>query len=333
MHKAAVVILNWNGIHWLTQFLAQVVEHSQPYPVYVVDNASDDDSIGYLKLYHPDVKLVQLSKNYGFAEGYNRGLREVDAEVYILLNSDVEVTPQWIDPVLQLLNERPYIAAVQPKILNYKQRDEFEYAGGAGGMLDLYGVPFCRGRIFDHLEKDQSQYEEVAPIFWASGAAFFVRSSTFWEVGGLDGDFFAHMEEIDLCWRLQNRGHEIFYCPSSKVYHVGGGTLNKVNPHKYYLNFRNSLSMLLKNLPASKLVPTLLVRLCLDGMAALKMAIGGKPIMLWIVLKAHFAFYFKLGSNISKRKKTAPVTLPKMMYTKSIIKRYYIDKKKVFTDL
>lgn len=333
MHKAAVAILNWNGIHWLGQFIGQVSEYSQPHPVYVIDNASDDDSLDYLKRYHPQIKIIRLDKNYGFAEGYNKGLQQIDADVFILLNSDVEVTPQWIDPILELMDRNPIIAAVQPKILSYKQKDEFEYAGAAGGMLDLHGVPFCRGRIFDHLEKDHGQYEENAPIFWASGAAFFVRSDRFREVGGLDADFFAHMEEIDLCWRLQNKGYEIFYSPLSKVYHVGGGTLNKVNPRKYYLNFRNSLSMLLKNLPSNKLFSTIMVRLCLDGAAALKMAISGKPIMLWVVLKAHFAFYFRIWSNIAKRKAAAAPILPKMMYHKSIIKSHYIDKKNRFTEL
>lgn len=333
MNKVAVVILNWNGIKWLSKFIANVIQNSQPYSVCVIDNASDDDSVGYLQLYHPEVKVVVLDKNYGFAEGYNRGLREIEAEHYVLLNSDVEVGGNWIDPILALFEENPNIAAVQPKILDYNDKSRFEYAGAAGGMLDQYGVPFCRGRMFDDLEQDKGQYEEAKPIFWASGAAFFVKAKKFWEVGGFDGDFFAHMEEIDLCWRLQNAGYDIYYCPFSKVYHVGGGTLNKINPKKYYLNFRNSLWMLLKNLPLAKIIPIIFVRLCLDGMAAIKFAISGKPIMLWVVLKAHLIFYFTLLPTMLKRRRISIKGVPKTLYSKSIIKSYYLEGKKRYLDL
>lgn len=333
MDKAAVVILNWNGLKWFEKFIGNVVMYSAPYPVYVIDNASDDDSIDYLKLYFPEIKIIQLLENFGFADGYNKGLKAVEAETYILLNSDVEVTPNWIDPILNLLTKRPEVAAVQPKLLDYNNRSHFEYAGAAGGMLDKFGVPFCRGRIFDSIEKDTGQYTSEVPIFWASGAAFFIRSKVFWEVKGFDPDFFAHMEEIDLCWRLHNNGYEVYYCPDSTVYHVGGGTLNKINNKKYYLNFRNSLWMLLKNLPRHKVIPIIFGRLLLDGAASIKMALDGKPIMLWIVLKAHVVFYLTFLKTILKRSSMSSKVLPSALFDRSIVKSYYIDRKKSFKDL
>lgn len=333
MDKVAVVILNWNGQRWLDKFLANVVEHSKPFTVYVVDNHSDDDSLGYLSLYFPEVKTIKLEKNFGFAAGYNIGLEQIEAEYYVLLNSDVEVTPNWINPVITLLANSPNAAAAQPKLLDYYHKKSFEYAGAAGGMLDIHGVPFCKGRIFDSLEIDNGQFNAVSQIFWASGAAFFVKSSVFKQVGGFDAAFFAHMEEIDLCWRIQNAGYKILYCPDSAVYHVGGGTLNKQNPKKYYLNFRNSLWMLLKNLPASKLFPVIFVRMCLDGLAAVKMTLSGQPIMLWIVLKAHLIFYLTFFKVLAKRRGTAAKVVPEAMYKGSIIKEYYLEKTKQYSAL
>ncbi|MFN8438496.1 MAG: glycosyltransferase family 2 protein [Cytophagales bacterium] len=323
MEKLAVVILNWNGKKWLQKFLKIVCENSLPHSVYVIDNNSTDDSVSYIKEEHSTVKCIVLEQNYGFADGYNRGLEQIKAEYYVLLNSDVEVTPNWIRPVLDLFETDTSIAAIQPKIKDYNHRQKFEYAGGAGGMMDFTGVPFCRGRIFEHIEDDHGQYDNVSSIFWASGASLFIRSSVYWEVGGLDADFFAHMEEIDLCWRIQNKGYQILFCPDSTVYHVGGGTLNKLNPHKYFLNFRNSLWMLQKNLPSKYLVPVLFLRMCLDGLAALKLGISN-PKMIWIVLKAHLSFYATILKTHKKRKFNT--SFPSSIYKKSIIIDFYIRK-------
>ena len=269
MDKLAIVILNWNGAKMLRQYLPSVLEFSKDEAVvYVADNASTDESITLLKEQFPEVKLILLEKNWGFAEGYNKALQQVDAEYYLLLNSDIEVTEGWLTPMLAFMDAHAEVAACQPKLLSIYQRDSFEYAGACGGYLDRYGYPFCRGRIFDVVEKDQGQYDEPAKIHWATGAALLVRARIYKEVGGLDGRFFAHQEEIEMCWRMRIRGYQLYCLPESKVYHVGGGTLPKSNPMKTYLNFRNNLTMLYKCLPEKDLKPVMRLRWFLDYLAA-----------------------------------------------------------------
>ena len=269
MDKLAIVILNWNGAKMLRQYLPSVLEYSRDEAVvYVADNASTDESITLLKEQFPEVKLILLEKNWGFAEGYNKALQQVDAEYYLLLNSDIEVTEGWLTPMLAFMDAHAEVAACQPKLLSIYQRDSFEYAGACGGYLDRYGYPFCRGRIFDVVEKDQGQYDEPAKIHWATGAALLVRARIYKEVGGLDGRFFAHQEEIEMCWRMRIRGYHLYCLPESKVYHVGGGTLPKSNPMKTYLNFRNNLTMLYKCLPEKDLKPVMRLRWFLDYLAA-----------------------------------------------------------------
>lgn len=269
MDKLAIVILNWNGAKMLRQYLPSVLEYSRDEAVvYVADNASTDESITLLKELFPEVKLILLEKNWGFAEGYNKALEQVDAEYYLLLNSDIEVTKGWLTPLLAFMVAHAEVAACQPKLLSIYQRDSFEYAGACGGYLDRYGYPFCRGRVFDVVEKDQGQYDEPAKIHWATGAALLVRARIYKEVGGLDGRFFAHQEEIEMCWRMRIRGYQLYCLPESKVYHVGGGTLPKSNPMKTYLNFRNNLTMLYKCLPEKDLKPVMRWRWFLDYLAA-----------------------------------------------------------------
>ena len=269
MDKLAIVILNWNGAKMLRQYLPSVLEYSRDEAVvYVADNASTDESITLLKELFPEVKLILLEKNWGFAEGYNKALEQVDAEYYLLLNSDIEVTKGWLTPLLAFMDAHAEVAACQPKLLSIYQRDSFEYAGACGGYLDRYGYPFCRGRIFDVVEKDQGQYDEPAKIHWATGAALLVRARIYKEVGGLDARFFAHQEEIEMCWRMRIRGYQLYCLPESKVYHVGGGTLPKSNPMKTYLNFRNNLTMLYKCLPEKDLKPVMRLRWFLDYLAA-----------------------------------------------------------------
>ncbi|MDX1545146.1 MAG: glycosyltransferase family 2 protein, partial [Christiangramia sp.] len=250
--KVAVVILNWNGKELLKQFLPSVIQYSEKATIYVADNASTDDSVEFLKSSFPQVKIIQNSLNAGYAGGYNLALKSVEEDIHILLNSDVEVTENWLEPIVEVFEKEPGTAAIQPKILDHKRKDRFEYAGAAGGYIDKYGYPFCRGRVFQHMEEDHGQYNDDRYIFWASGACLAVRRSAYNEVGGLDEDFFAHQEEIDLCWRLQNMGHKIKYVSNSRIYHVGGATLQNMNPQKTFFNFRNSLFLLLKNLKSPK---------------------------------------------------------------------------------
>lgn len=269
MDKLAIVILNWNGAKMLKTYLPSVLQYSKDEAVvYVADNASTDNSIALLKEQFPEVKLIILEKNWGFAEGYNKALAQVDAEYYLLLNSDIEVTPGWLTPMLSFMDSHEEVAACQPKLLSIFQRDSFEYAGACGGYLDRYGYPFCRGRVFDVVEQDKGQYDEPVAVHWATGAALLVRARIYKEVGGLDGRFFAHQEEIEMCWRMRIRGYQIYCLPESKVYHVGGGTLPKSNPMKTYLNFRNNLTMLYKCLPEKDLKPVMRLRWCLDYLAA-----------------------------------------------------------------
>lgn len=271
MKKVSVVILNWNGAEMLRTFLPSVVKYTNTAlaEVCVADNGSTDNSTDLLVSEFPDVRLIYLKENYGFAEGYNKVMDYVNTEYVVLLNSDVEVTEGWIEPVLSYMESHKDVAACQPKILSYKDKSQFEYAGASGGFIDKYGYPFCRGRVFDCLEYDNAQYDTPMEIFWASGAAMFVRRSVYNEVGGLDSKFFAHMEEIDLCWRLLSRGYRLMCIPESKVYHVGGATLKKENPRKTYLNFRNNLLMLYKNLPDDELRRVMLVRSLLDFIAVI----------------------------------------------------------------
>lgn len=284
MIKTAVVILNWNGEAMLRQFLPSVIASSceEGTVVYVADNASTDGSCAVVEKEFPSVHLIRLDKNYGFAEGYNRALQQVEAEYVVLLNSDVEVTEGWLRDMVAYMDAHPDTAACQPKILSYRHRNMFEYAGASGGFMDRYGYPFCRGRVFDVVEEDRGQYDEVIPVFWATGAALMIRQEVYQKVGGLDGRFFAHMEEIDLCWRLRSQGFQLVCIPSSKVYHVGGATLKKENPRKTFLNFRNNLLMLYKNLPEEELAPVMRVRTFLDYCAALVWLLKGD----WANVKA-----------------------------------------------
>ncbi len=302
MKKVAVVILNWNGLRFLQDFLPSVIKYSKDdADIYVADNASTDDSVSYLKKNHPEVKIIQNHFNAGYAEGYNLALKEIDNKYYVLLNSDIEVTENWIKPVVELLESDENIAATQPKIRAFHDKECFEYAGAAGGYLDKYGYPFCRGRIFQSMEKDHGQYDDVVEVFWASGACMFIRAEYFHKYGGLDGDFFAHMEEIDLCWRLKNQGFKIMYCPYSLVYHVGGGTLPKSSARKTYFNFRNNFFLMYKNLPSNRLLKMFISRLFLDGLAGTKFLFQGGYKDLWAVVRAHMSFYKNLKRLRQKR--------------------------------
>ncbi|MBP7174033.1 MAG: glycosyltransferase family 2 protein [Cloacibacterium sp.] len=289
--KVAIVLLNWNGKHWLEKFLPNIIEYSQEAHIYVIDNASTDDSVAFVKKYFPTVQVIQNAQNFGFAGGYNEGLKQIDEEIYCLLNSDVEVTENWLEPVKQLFQRDNRIAAIQPKVLSYYEKSQFEFAGAAGGFMDNLGYPYCRGRIFDSVEEDKGQYNDEIEIFWASGCCFFIRRKDFWEVSGFDERFFAHQEEIDLCWRLFNLGKKIYYTGQSTIYHVGGGTLNKQSPRKTFLNMRNNLSMLLKNLPVKTLIWVLPFRLVLDGIAGIYFGLKNGFSHFLAVLKAHFSFY------------------------------------------
>jgi GT2 family glycosyltransferase len=318
--KTAVVILNWNGAKLLQQFLPSVIQFSGDATIYVADNASTDTSIAVLKKEFPTIKIIENTGNYGFAKGYNEALKCVEEPYYALVNSDIEVTENWLQPIEAIFDSEPNTAIIQPKLLDYKKKTHFEYAGAAGGFIDKYGFPFCRGRIFDTLEEDLGQYDTETEIFWATGACFFIRKEVFRSLQGFDSDFFAHQEEIDLCWRANNVGHTIKYCPTSVVYHVGGATLNEANPMKTFLNFRNSLLMLTKNLPKNKLIPVLFIRLFLDGLAGIQLLFQGKITHIFAILKAHFHFYHLLGKNLKTD----------YFYTKSIVWNYFVQKKKTF---
>ena len=303
MNKLAVVILSWNGKNWLEKFLPTLILYSQNADIYVIDNGSTDDTPEFLKKKFPSIKIVSNKENFGFACGYNEGLKKIDAEIYCLLNSDVEVTENWLQPVLDLFEKDKNIAAIQPKILDYKNRNFFEFAGAAGGFIDNLGYPYCRGRVFEKIEEDKGQYDDESEIFWASGCCFFIRSKDFWEQNGFDERFFAHQEEIDLCWRLINSGKKIFYTGKSAVYHVGGGTLSKQNTQKTYLNIRNNLSMLLKNLPFPKFLWLIFFRVCLDGIAGIYFGIKQGFPHLWAVVRAHFGFYAQVPGSLQLRGK------------------------------
>ncbi len=332
--KLGVVILNWNGKKFLEKFLPTVIANTPSYgQVIIADNASTDDSIAFVKEKFPEVSIIQNSSNGGFAKGYNDALKQIDAEYYVLLNSDVEVAPNWVEPIITMMDADKTIAACQPKIKDFNNRKMFEYAGAAGGFIDKYGYPFCRGRVLDKLEEDKGQYDDKFEVFWATGAALFIRAECYHAVEGLDEDFFAHMEEIDLCWRLKNRGYKIMVQPKSVVYHVGGGTLNKINPHKTYLNFRNNLILLCKNHNRKYFLLKLLIRMILDGVAAVKFILSGELNNFFAVIKAHGKFYLIAKSTLEKRRKLQKEIqeyTTTAVYDSSIIADYFIRNKRTF---
>lgn len=328
--KIAVVILNWNGAKLLEQFLPSIVKYSTEATIYLADNASTDESISVVKTNFADVKIIKNESNLGFAGGYNTALQHIDAEIYALVNSDIEVTEDWLKPIIETFTNEPKTAIIQPKILDFKNKEYFEYAGAAGGFIDKYGYPFCRGRIFETIEKDNGQYDDACDIFWASGACFFIRSSVFKTLNGFDADFFAHQEEIDLCWRAINKGFHIKYNSKSKVFHVGGATLQLGNPKKTFLNFRNSLLMLVKNLPKSSLYKILFLRMVLDGLAGIQFILKGKFSHCYAILKAHFSFYRLFATNYKKRTDSQKHAYYK---TKSIVFKYYIKHGTIFEKL
>lgn len=338
MIKTAVVILNWNGKKFLEEFLPILIKNTQDQEAEIViaDNNSKDGSIDFLNDNYPDLRLICFDQNYGFTGGYNRALEQIEAKYFVLLNSDIEVTPNWLTPLVEILDSDDSIAACQPKIKAFNQKDYFEYAGAAGGYIDKYGYPFCRGRILDVIEKDMDQYNEQQDIFWATGACLVIRADLYKKLGGLDDDFFAHMEEIDMCWRLKNQGYRIIYNPISTVYHVGGGTLPNNSPFKLYLNFRNNLFLLYKNLPVGKLYSMMFSRMILDGASALVFLVKFSFSSFYAVLKAHVSFYKSLRKLRSKRKKLLHekvVNHHKEIYPRSILIDYFLRKKRQFSTL
>ena len=328
--KIAVVILKWNGVQLLEQFLPSVVKYSPEATIYLADNDSTDDSISFVMANFPMVKIVKNDVNLGFAGGYNEALKYIDAEIYALVNSDIEVTENWLQPVINTFEKEPQTAIIQPKILDYKNKEYFEYAGAAGGFVDQYGYAYCRGRIFETLEKDNKQYDDNREIFWASGACFFIRSTIYKELKGFDADFFAHQEEIDLCWRAFNKNYKIKYISESVVFHVGGATLQQGNPTKTFLNFRNSLFMLTKNLPKEKLYWILFCRMLLDAIAGVQFLLQGKFNHFLAILKAHGSLYSNFSGHYKKR---GNFQSEKYYNQKSIVYLYFIKKVKLFSDI
>ena len=331
----SVVILNWNGSAMLQRFLPSVIRYSEEAEIIVADNGSTDHSIDLLQEKFPSVRILPFRENYGFAEGYNRAIQQIETPYVLLLNDDVEVTPHWLQPLLAFMNHHPEVAACQPKILSETQRELFEYAGACGGFIDHLGYPYCRGRIFNHVEKDRGQYDQVCPIFWATGAALLVRTDVYRKEGGLDKRFFAHMEEIDFCWRLRSRNYGIYCIPQSTVYHVGGGTLPKSHPRKTFLNFRNNLLMLYKNLPEERLNSTLRIRYFLDLVAALKMLLSGQVKESMAIVKALRTF-FKIRHDFDRERKEnlrkqQLKDIPEMR-NESLLVAFYLKKKKKFED-
>lgn len=352
MKSVAIVILNYNTRHFLEEFLPSVMSTDYAnFKVVVADNASTDDSVQFVKNNYPSCELIIFGKNHGFTGGYNLALQQIDADYYVLLNSDVKVQPGWLTPLVERAESDIAIAAVQPKIMNYNKPGEFEYAGAAGGFIDKYGYPFCKGRIFDSTETDNGQYDTASPIFWATGAAMLVKRNVFHGTGGLDTDFFAHMEEIDLCWRMQNCGYQVWSEPKSRVWHVGGGTLQKENPKKTYLNYRNGLVLLYKNLPENKLFSIILMRLLLDHISAYRALFKGKFGEFAAIAKAHRHFLMNFKTWKQKRNKNGGYTelahghvqmshggsfdayYHSGVYRKSIVWQYFIKGKKQYTQL
>ncbi len=335
--KVAIVILNWNGKKFLETFLPSVLANNASFAeVIVADNASSDDSVSFVQNNYPSIRIIQNAVNGGFAKGYNDALKHVSAEYFVLLNSDIEVTPHWLESIVALMEADHNIAACQPKIKDYNNKHLFEYAGAAGGFIDKFGYPFCRGRILNSIEEDKNQYNDLREVFWATGACLFIRATCFFEAKGFDEDLFAHMEEIDLCWRLKNRGYKIMYCPSSTIYHVGGGTLKKTSPHKTFLNFRNNLIVLCKNHPPRYFFAKLFTRMVMDGIAGCKFLAAGQFGHFIAVIKAHFSFYASLGATLKKRKalkgeiKEYTTTA---VYLHSIVADFYLRGKKTFTEI
>lgn len=335
--KVAVVILNWNGERFLKQFLPNVISCSRAegVGVFVADNGSTDGSLALLDNDFKEVIQIRLDWNYGFAEGYNRALQQIDSEYFVLLNSDVEVTEGWLNPLINFMDLHPNAAACAPKIMDYSRRQYFEYAGAAGGYIDKHGYPFCRGRILSEIEADSNQYDNISEVFWASGACMFVRSSTYLKLGGLDDRFFAHMEEIDLCWRYHNNGHSVWCVPASKVFHVGGGTLPNNNPHKLYLNYRNSLYMLHKNLHPSELFGVIFFRLVLDGLSAMAYIATLKFAYVKAVFRAHIHYYRSVKVLNLHRKSTKFLRLQQIpqIYSKSILLQFFLFRHRKFSQL
>lgn len=331
----AIVILNFNGRKYLEQFLPFVTAHCCPgASIVVADNASTDDSLPFVKEKYPSIRIIAMDKNRGFAGGYNEALKQVDSDYYVLLNSDVEVTKNWLEPVIDLMESDPTIGACQPKIRMYADKASFEYAGAAGGWLDYLGYPFAKGRVFDVCEKDNGQYDKPEPIFWASGAAMFIRGKLYHELKGLEDFFFAHQEEIDLCWRLQLAGYKVYSCPQSVVFHVGGGTLPKGNERKVFLNFRNNLIMMAKCLPPEQWLWKIPFRFLLDSLSAWKSLFAGEAIYFWAILEAHLAFFKWLV--VSRKKSIFPANKRAPLqgwYTGSIVWQYFVKGKKTFTQI
>lgn len=326
----AIVILNWNGKKLLEQFLPSVTQYADTAKIYVADNASTDNSVDFIKSKYPQVEIIQNTENGGYAKGYNDALRHIKQPILCLLNSDVEVTEHWLQPIVDAYNSDTKIGIIQPKVLDFKQKNYFEYAGAAGGFIDKYGYPFCRGRIFDTVEKDNGQYDENSEIFWASGACFFVKNKLFKSLNGFDESYFAHMEEIDFCWRAFNQNVKSFYVSASKVFHVGGATLQNTNARKTYLNFRNSLFTLVKNTDKN-VISRVFIRLVLDGIAGLKFLLSGKPLHFIAILKAHFSFYSVLPRLIKQRKQSQKQ--PNYFKVNSIVWSYYTKSKRKFNNL
>jgi hypothetical protein len=336
MTDIAIVILNWNTKKYLEKFLPVLIENSNipGVEIYVADNGSTDDSVVFLKKKHPEIHRIELPENYGFTGGYNKALAQIEAKYYLLLNSDIEVTPNWLKPLKELMDNNEQIGACMPKIRSYHKPEFFEYAGAAGGYIDKYGYPFCRGRIMDVLEEDRGQYNNETEIFWATGACMMVRADIYHQLGGLDDDFFAHMEEIDLCWRIQNAGYKVMYTHRSMVFHIGGGSLSTDSPFKLFLNFRNNLYLLYKNLPKKKLFPVLTQRMLLDMFSALVYLLKGSPKKSSAVFKAHCAF-LKNKQKLKEKRRTQPALnkTPRQMVKKSMLYEFFIRKKIYFRQL
>ncbi|MEN8858130.1 MAG: glycosyltransferase family 2 protein [Flavobacteriaceae bacterium] len=330
--KIAIVILNWNGEKLLEQFLPSIVNFSSELAtIYVADNASTDHSIKFVKEQFPLVQIIENATNGGYAKGYNDALNSIEADIYCLINSDVEVTENWIPPILEVFKDEDNTAIIQPKLLDFKDKNKFEYAGAAGGFVDLYGYPYCRGRVFNHLEEDTNQYNDVTEIFWASGACFFIRAKVYHQLSGFDEDYFAHQEEVDLCWRAQNEGFQVKYVGTSTVYHVGGATLQETNPHKTFLNFRNSLLNVIKNVPKQWFLFVVFTRFILDGIAGVKFLVELRPIHTFAILKAHLSVYKNFYKFLQKRKKLQK----KYVYNPhtSVVWQYFILKRRYFKSL
>ena len=331
--KVAVVILNWNGKELLEQFLPRMVSCSEnDADIYVADNASTDDSIDFIKAKYPQVKIIQNSTNGGYAKGYNEALQHIDAEIYALVNSDIEVTKNWIRPIIEEFKNSKNTAVIQPKILDFKDKNKFEYAGAAGGFIDFLGYPYCRGRIFTALEQDVHQFNDTANIFWASGACFFIRSEVYHQLGGFDENFFAHQEEIDLCWRTQNEGFTIKYVGASTVYHIGGATLHEASPRKTFLNFRNSLFTALKNVPKRYLFIVIFSRLLLDAVAGIKFCFELRPLHTWAIIKAHLSFYRYFPTMLKKRLKIS-YKRTAYFHCRSVVWQHFILGRKKFEQI